>query len=484
MSITNPRLSQKYPKQMQEFDRLLAELDSLIPKQALKEFRLNSEPAKLFQLVHYRLRQSRKEFDALLFFAVCFGMLKSGKSTLVNLLAGHPEASPARFGIDTTLRPCLVLAGTKNEITTFQMMDSMKAGDTDEAERGCFNAVIDHLRGMIESEDELAAVHHVVVRRTSLTEDNIIKALTSKDIGIEPLITVVRLDGPSELLRSGIALLDVPGMDSYKMGTAVPRYIELLERCDLLLFIQSTISPLNQGAASMLKQLVERSRGSPVWLIQNRFEAQNWRNPKGVAEQDSELTEVAKNQLGAEIGIKPHLIFAKQVNLGKAYDARFQQEKLRADIRPDDLLEESGFPEIERELFTKINEERLDIQLANCLNQLNDALQKNRVTLAELEKWIADEAARLFSFITEFDGVIARFSSKSGLIPTLGMDNQNESVAARIKQRFETYRDQWKALIVYGLEQWKSSIRDKMIGDEFNDELYRRIDELYIRGIE
>ncbi|MEI7776488.1 MAG: hypothetical protein WCK17_17130, partial [Verrucomicrobiota bacterium] len=88
------------------------------------------------------------------------------------------------------------------------------------------------------------------------------------------------------------------------------------------------------------------------------------------------------------------------------------------------------------------------------------------------------------SFITEFDGVIARFSSKSGLIPTLGMDNQNESVAARIKQRFETYRDQWKALIVYGLEQWKSSIRDKMIGDEFNDELYRRIDELYIRGIE
>ncbi len=36
------------------------------------------------------------------------GMLKSGKSTLINLLARNRNASPTGFGFDTTLRPALI----------------------------------------------------------------------------------------------------------------------------------------------------------------------------------------------------------------------------------------------------------------------------------------------------------------------------------------------------------------------------------------
>lgn len=81
-----------------------------------------------------------------MFFTVCFGMLKSGKSTLVNLLAGHEEASPTRFGQDTTLRPCLLLAGEKDEIAMFHMKDSVKGDDGTELERRAFNELAPKVR--------------------------------------------------------------------------------------------------------------------------------------------------------------------------------------------------------------------------------------------------------------------------------------------------------------------------------------------------
>ena len=166
---------------MKEFDRILNILFPLIPKTDPKTLKADSEAAKLLGRFHEELRRSRKEFDALLFFTVCFGMLKSGKSTLVNLLAGHAEASPTRFGQDTTLRPCLLLSGEKDEIIIFRMKDSVKSDETDEPERKCFNAVIDHLRGVIEDEAELANKHHVFIRREKFTQDNIIKALCTQE---------------------------------------------------------------------------------------------------------------------------------------------------------------------------------------------------------------------------------------------------------------------------------------------------------------
>ena len=234
----------------------------------------------------------------------------------------------------------------------------------------------------------------------------------------------------------------------------------------------------------MLKKLVERSKNSPVWLIQNVFEAQGWRDPEDVARQESKLTQAAREQLGKALAINPGRIFTKQVNLGKAYDARFENEKLCTGISADALQEESGFSDVERDLSLKINEERVDIQLANCLNQLNDAVEKNRITLAGLEKWISDESARLFSFTADLDGLAMRFASQGYLIPALATVDENGSTVSPIKQVLETYRAKWKARIVAGLDQWKSSIRDRMIGDEFNRELDRRIAALFDEGIE
>ena len=52
-------------------------------------------------------------FDSEYFVVSCIGMLKSGKSTLINLLARSKDASPTGFGFDTTLRPALITSSTE-----------------------------------------------------------------------------------------------------------------------------------------------------------------------------------------------------------------------------------------------------------------------------------------------------------------------------------------------------------------------------------
>ena len=52
-------------------------------------------------------------FGSEYFVVSCIGMLKSGKSTLINLLARSKDASPTGFGFDTTLRPALITSSTE-----------------------------------------------------------------------------------------------------------------------------------------------------------------------------------------------------------------------------------------------------------------------------------------------------------------------------------------------------------------------------------
>jgi hypothetical protein len=471
MASKNPRLSQQYPEEMTELGRLLEQVHSRIPPTNPRTMRVGSDPDRCLRDFRERLQRARNEFDALLFFTVCFGMLKSGKSTLVNLLAGHEEASPTRFGQDTTLRPCLILAGDTDEIVTFHMTDAVKGDESGEAEKRCFNAVIDHLRGVIEIEN-LTKDHHVVVRRMPFSNDNIVKALcTPEGFGSEPLITVVIISDASDLLRSEIALLDVPGLDSDQMRPEIERYIELLERCDLLVFIQSTVSALNHDAASMLRNLVKRSKGSPVWLIQNRFEAQTWRKPEELEAQDSRLVNLARQNLGKALSIPDRTIFTKQVNLGKAYDAQFRKSMIADELSSDQLLEESGFGEVVSELSKKINEERLDIQLANCLGELATAVERNRESLAELETWIRKEREGLFAFREDFNRLVQKFSSKTGFVPIPQGEDGPGEFDRRTRELVQTHADRWKGEMAAHLGAWKSEIREQMAGDEFNSSM-------------
>lgn len=468
---------------MKELDKIIGDLCACIPPEIKFLIKPGSEGAKLLSSFNEKLKRSRREFDAILFFTVCFGILKSGKSTLVNLLAGHEEASPTRFGQDTTIRPCILMAGEEDEIIIFRMKDCVRLEGSDDKEQKCFNAVIDHLRGVIEDEQELSINHHVTIRRERFTRDNVFKAVCDKDAdGIEPLITAIRLKNCSDLLRSDIALLDVPGLDSDKMNTEMPRYLELLERCDLLLFVQSTISAFGKGAGSTLKSLVERSKGSPVWLIQNRFEAQPWRMQEELRDRDLELAKLSRNNLAISLSLPEKLIFAKQINLGKAYDARFNKSLLLPDIDSDLLMEESAFAEVEKELSDKINDERLDIQLGNCLKQLLSTVKNGKKDLTQLEEWINAERTRLFAFEVQFDNLIQRFQEKAGFIPIPQNNNGTSRLKDAADEVISNQRDQWKKKVRDDMDHWKSQIVDNYIGDQFNMDMSKIVGELFNIG--
>lgn len=79
---------------MSRFDELLETLENSLPTKKPVILRKDGQSYQPIDEIFIRIKRARGEFDALLFFAVCFGMLKSGKSTLVNLFAGRPEVSP------------------------------------------------------------------------------------------------------------------------------------------------------------------------------------------------------------------------------------------------------------------------------------------------------------------------------------------------------------------------------------------------------
>lgn len=467
---------------MLRFDQLLEKLENSLPHKRPVIRRDDGQNYQAVDEIFMRIKRARGEFDALLFFAVCFGMLKSGKSTLVNLFAGRPEVSPTRFGLDTTLRPCLILAGAVDQISIFDIKDFSKRGADSDFERKCFHAVIDHLRGII-NEANLLAKHSVSVKKHRFSSDAIFKALCTKEglNGENPLITVVHLNGSSDLLKHDVAILDVPGIDSNQSN--IENYISLLDRCDLLLFIQSTVSALNHEATTLLQGLVERSKNSPIWLIQNRFQAQSWRNQNKLDEQDTKLVEITKRELASDLRVESKHILAHQVNLGKAYDARLNRGDLSEESDAARLLSESRFPEVEKELIDRITESRLDIQLSNCLNQFDRSIKSGREDLKELELWLGKQVVALFEFRNKFDKLFKQIEGGHGVLPSLQIGDDSVGPADSIKNTISQKLASWKDHINATLDSWRSEITTDLIADDFNKVLKEKFNTTFEYGM-
>jgi len=464
----------EYPTQMEALNNLLDNFSSStsnsVPKGIAQELN-SSDVAECLPEITGRIEQARREFGAMLFFAVSFGMLKSGKSTLVNLLCGHPEASPTRFGQDTTLRPCLLKSGKKNSIQIFRMKSSIATKATETSEKKCFMAVMDYLRGVIDKK-KLEDDYGVISREHTFNTDNTIQALcTSRGLedGVEPLITVVLLKECSELLSDNVAILDLPGLDSEQMNTESKRYIELLDRCDLLLFIQSSISALNKESTKVLNNLVKRQKNSPIRLIQNRFEAQPWRKAKDLTARDETLSEKTRKQLAETLEVNERSIPCSQVNLGQAYDARFKKNSLTNPQEADQEYDKSKFARIEDDLKRTINQDRLGIQLDGCLTQLANAVNLSEQNCERLQAWITSQIAHLDDYKQDFDKINDIFSDAANYLPYRG--EGDSSGETRIKKLVNEQKDLMEAKIKRELNDWKNKIHGERQAPDFNEDL-------------
>lgn len=339
-------------------------------------------------------------FDSELFIVSTMGMLKAGKSSLVNLLARSRSASPTGYGSDTTLRPALVMQATlekpEGEIEVWFENDPAGAdGENGAAEsrRKLLASVFDYLRGVAEEPKKARKASH------ALTSEKL-EAVLCKPYGgqgnelpSEPLIVVVRVQRvEASLLSDKVVVLDTPGLDSMNSEwTNSGWYHWLMAESDLLLFLQSSVAPLNQSAGTVIRKIKEENRRIPIWLIQNRMEAKHWMSEQTQQEENENQRGKALKNF-ENLGLKNPPQYT--VNLGKATTAIFESEKIDPgkNLEKEDLEKDSGFGVLEDAVKENLQKNAARQRRDNCANKVLVEYGNAEKLLENFRKEKVDEA--------------------------------------------------------------------------------------------
>lgn len=270
---------------------------------------------------------------------VC-GMLKAGKSTLINLLARSKNASPVGFGVDTTKRWAVIRRGESRE----GCIKCYYATNSEKKDRALMQ-VFDCLRGV-----KLTEPARYEVKSHELTTRNL-RAILCGDVGDdngiltrEPLLVVVEpqreTDGDdSGLLSQNVMILDMPGLDSDKAQKSIEDYSKVVSESDVIFYIQSSVSPLNDAAKKLLTSALGNRPPETINIIQNRIMSQMWRKESVQADAqkrqlDQALEDIYACCKEARVPNPEGNISCFMMNLGMAYDG--------CDIGGKDLLNTEG----------------------------------------------------------------------------------------------------------------------------------------------
>ncbi|MBQ2129812.1 MAG: dynamin family protein, partial [Prevotella sp.] len=323
-----------------------------------------------------RLSRRSMEYKNGSFIMLVVGPVKSGKSTLVNLLA-HRFVSPTDK-LECTVRPSII-SNVDNErdcrIDVYRSkVEGRKAEDLD--------LIVDKLRGIMSDDDE---VERYLDKETfALTNDNIKEVIfPSYNREDRTIITSITTTG-SKLLRNDkdgnegkIFLVDMPGFDGNNVNIENdPLYEAISKRVDLILFVHSSVSAFNVTSAKYLDKLREYNESVPVYLIHNVFDSSYWRDEEGrrldvERQAQKEYDEIRRKGFN----IEPDYISC--VNLGKVTDFTDGMGNYKADFNAELSDEQVEFAKIEQKLYDKITTNTSELRLKRCLErtaQLNENL--------------------------------------------------------------------------------------------------------------
>ncbi|MBP5278267.1 MAG: dynamin family protein, partial [Prevotella sp.] len=297
------------------------------------------------------------------FIMLVVGPVKSGKSTLVNLLA-HRYVSPTDT-LECTVRPSII-SNVENErdckIEIYKARnEGRKAEDLD--------LIIDELRGIVtEHELEEYLEKDEYLNYSDETINNVISPSYNKED--RTIITSITTTG-SKLLERGpvdggkIFLADMPGFDGNTSNLNDPLYDAISKRVDLILFVHSSVSAFNLTSASYLEKLREYNEAVPVYLVHNIFDSTYWKNTE---ERENEIDRQVQKEY-EEIRSKGFNIeseFISKVNLGKVTDALSGDGAYVAGFEDDLQSELRKFEEIEEKLYKKITSNISELRLKRC----------------------------------------------------------------------------------------------------------------------
>jgi predicted GTPase len=369
-TVTNRReLSLQAKRIVETIDNFLKELPTE------EEIRKNYFEAENLLTLIGNIRRIKKELKTDRFVVIICGGLKSGKSTLINLLC-HKEVSPTRLGRETTIRPCIFSDGDISRVLLFYGI-----AESETRRKDLFHAIIDYIKGIIDSKELKDIGLEIEEKPISeavywLTEEN--KTGSRSPIFVNVQIGRKDLGGKYNLLSEKILFIDTPGVDGITAGIGGRRDKEnenlnvswLAERVDLMLLLQSTVSPLNNSSINFIEKLYKDLNAPPILLIHNEFSLKCWRRDYKEMKEDSDADKSsidnAKRLLRQKLGQN---IECLRVNLGMAEDGfKFDRKE---------LLEKSGFIDFEENFYKFIVNNRRQIHEENVFNKLRRLKEKN-----------------------------------------------------------------------------------------------------------
>lgn len=291
------------------------------------------------------------------FIVLVVGPVKSGKSTLVNLIA-NAHVSPTHF-LECTVRPSIISSNREgqedNSLTTY--ISTVK--DERVAQ---FDSIIDCLRGQ-EKMENIAGVKWTTYPVNPENIRDKVQLDLHDAASDETLVTSITTPG-GKLLQKDVFVIDMPGFDGAVANMENnPIYKCIAERADLIIFVQSSNSAISKVANDFLNILKNNNHCVPVCLIHNVFEAAYWRSKqeKDTAIQ-SQLNYAYQEIKGRGFQIDKENCYC--INLGKVEDARLDKYE-----EPSLVSEAEKYEGIEQQLHERVISNREYTRLLNCFNR-------------------------------------------------------------------------------------------------------------------
>ena len=297
------------------------------------------------------------------FIMLVVGPVKSGKSTLVNLLA-HRYVSPTDT-LECTVRPSIISNVTNEKDCKIEIYKARHEGRKAED----LDLIVDELRGIVtEHELEEYLEKDEYPNYSDETINNVISPSYNKED--RTIITSITTTGSKLLEREHvdggkIFLADMPGFDGNSSNLNDPLYDAISKRVDLILFVHSSVSAFNLTSASYLDKLREYNEAVPVYLVHNIFDSTYWKDPK---EREGEIERQVQKEY-EEIrgkGFNIESEFISRVNLGKVTDALSGPGAFVEGYEDDLRREQRKFEEIEEKLYKKITSNISELRLKRC----------------------------------------------------------------------------------------------------------------------
>lgn len=352
--------------------------------------------AKKAREIREKLQPYLDAFESQAFFIVTFGMLKAGKSTLVNALVGKPDVSPVGHGRETTKRSSIIFAADDEHpegVYIYTPKGCAKEGENiaDWRRKKC-EALILALGGVGKVEDEFD-----VEGPKRLSGKEMDELLTSKpdEEELPPVIRIqpggaARFSGEN-LLKDGVAILDTPGLDGIDVNATNDAFWQVLPaQGDFFLLVQSSMSGLNDDCATQIAKIYGMTENKPgILIVYNEIAAQFW------LDDEVQKRKLKKDQQEVQSYLRGKLREVSQgaatdivsVNAGAASAALFGNEEEFSGVyaqTPSELLKLSCIGELTAKLRRMLRNQRTQIKLNRLKGLMGKELDTNENDIKQL----------------------------------------------------------------------------------------------------